>query len=158
MQVKELVVKAANEGNLYKILLGQDEYKCEINRFIAADVPTDWSNIIRAIYVLYKEMPNLNIKEKYEEAINYICNQGFYEVYCAVMVVFFQIMSEERKQAPFMLNRGVILRKLRTELQNCEEELKKCKEYTGKKYTDGMWGDIRRVNNILNEDYGITII
>lgn len=158
MQIKDMIVKAINEGNLCKVLLGEGEYKCEVSRFIAADTPTDWPNIIRVIYLLYKEKPSLNIKDKYEEAINYMCNQSSYDVYCAVMVVFFQIMCEEGKQAPFTINRDIILKKLRSRLQYYKEELKKCRDWTGRKYKNRMWGDIERVNDILNEDYEITII
>lgn len=158
MQIKELIIKAIEEDCFYKILLGQDEYKCEISQFIAAEVPTDWPNIIRALYMLYKDMPDLRIRDRFEEAIIYIYNQDFFGVYCAVMVIFFQIMSEERHIAAFTVNREEILRSLRGKQYFFEKELKGCKEWTGKKYQNGLWGDIQRVNNILNEDYEITII
>ena len=158
MQLKELVIKSIKENNLDKILLGHDGYKCEISEFIAAEVPTDWPNIIRTLYLVYKEMPDLMVDKKFEEAILSISNQGFFELYCAVMVVFFQIMSEERHVAPFEIDRGVIMTNLENKLLYFEEELKACKEWTGKRYRDGIWGDIRRVNTILYEDYGITII
>lgn len=158
MQLRELVIKSIKEDNIDKILLGYDGYKCEISEFIAAEVPTDWPNIIRTLYLVYKEMPDLMVDKKFEEAILNISNQGSFELYCAVMVVFFQIMSEERTIAPFKINREVIINNLKNKLLDFQEELKSCKEWSGKRYRDGIWGDIRRVNTILYEDYGITII
>ena len=38
-----------------------------------------------------------------------------------------------------------------------KEELQLCKEWT-EKNKNGLWGDICRVNTIVMEDYGITII
>lgn len=95
---------------------------------------------------------------KFETAIEGICNKGAFELYCAVMVIFFQIMSEERNIAPFKIDRERLIGNLKTSLRCFEEELKFCREWTGKRYQDGIWGDIQRVNKILNEDYGITII
>lgn len=109
MQLKELIIKSIKEDNLDKILLGHDEYKWEISEFIAAEVPADWPNIIRTLYLVYKEMPDLMVDKKFEEAILSISNQGSFELYCAVMVVFFQIMSEERHVAPFEIDREVII-------------------------------------------------
>ncbi|MBP3489311.1 MAG: hypothetical protein J6K53_13045 [Roseburia sp.] len=158
MQIKELVIRAIKEDALDKMLVGQDEYKCEISQFIAAEVPTDWPNIIRTIYLLYTEMPDLMVDKKFEEAIKCMCNKGAFEVYCAVMVMFFQIISEERHTAAFVVDRDSIVKNLKSKLHSFEKELRTCKKWTGKKYQDGMWGDIRRVNSILNEDYAITIL
>lgn len=158
MQLRELVIKSIKDDDLDKLLLGYDGYKCEISEFIAAEVPTDWPNIIRTLYLVYKEMPNLMVDEKFEEAIISISNKGSFELYCAVMVVFFQIMSEERQIAPFKIDRETIIKNLKSKLLYFEKELKSCKEWTGKRYQDGIWGDIRRVNTILYEDYGVTII
>lgn len=158
MQIKELVIRAVKENCLDKMLVGQGEYKCEINEFIAAEVPTDWPNIIQTIYSIYREMPELMVEDKFNKAIREICNKDFFELYCAVMVVFFQIMSEERNTAPFNIDRQKVISMLKNKLHYFESELKTCKEWTGKRYKDGMWGDICRVNGILNEDYGITII
>lgn len=158
MIIKELVLKAVKEDNLEQVLIGKEDYKCEISEFIATEVPTDWPNIIRSVYVLYKEMPDLIIDNKFEHAINCMCDKTYYELYCAVMVIFFQIMSEERHIAPFHVNRESIIKKMRHKLHSFKEELQLCKEWTGKKYQNGLWGDICRVNTILMEDYGITII
>lgn len=158
MKIKELVIKAIEEDCLDKMLAGQDSYKCEISEFVAAEVPTDWPNIIRTIYTLYQESPDLMVDDKFEEAINRLCNKGSFELYCAVMVVFFHIISEKRHIAPFNINSESLFRYIKEKLYIFEEELKSCKEWTGKRYQDGLWGDIQRVNTILYEDYGISFI
>lgn len=158
MKINELIMKAIKEDNLDKMLVGQEPYKCEISEFVAVEVPTDWPNIIRTIYNLYEEKPELLLKDEFEQSIKCICNKGAFELYCTVMVVFFQTINEERHIAPFKINRLIIFQDIRERLRLFEDELKSCKDWTGKKYQDGLWGDIRRVNSILYEDFGISII
>lgn len=159
MEIKDLILKSVENKSLEKVLTGEGEYKKELSEFIGAEVPTDWSNIIRGgIYKVYMECPEVNIDVRFENAIISLCEGNYYDVYCVTMVVFFQIMSEERKSAPFSINRLVILQKLNEGLLRNKIALENCKEWTGRRFPDGIWGDIRRVNTILYEDYGIKII
>lgn len=159
MEIKELILKAIESECLEKVLAGEGGYRREVSEFIGSEVPTDWPNIIRGgIYKAYVEYPELGINIKFENAIISLCEGGYYDVYCATMVVFFQIMSEERKNAPFSIERTYVLGKLKEGLVRNKEELEKCKGWTGRRFPDGVWGDIRRVNSILSEDYGITVI
>lgn len=158
MQIREKILKSIDKDCLDQMLMGQGEYKCEISEFIATEAPTDWPNIMRTIYLLYNEMPDLQLDFKLENALIRMCNQGAFGVYCGTMVVFFQIMSERRCVAPFRLKKEIVIPKIGRKLYCFEKELKGCRLWTGKKYQDGLWGDIRRVNSILDEDYGIRII
>lgn len=159
MEIKELILKSVENKSLEKVLTGEGEYKKEISEFIGSEVPTDWPNIIRGgIYRVYEEHPELNIDVRFENAIISLCEGNYYDVYCVTMVVFFQIVSEERKSAPFSINRLVILQKLKEGLLRNKVALEKCKKWTGGRFLDGIWGDISRVNSILFEDYGIKII
>lgn len=157
MKIKELIIKSIKENSFDKLLLGDEEYRCEVSEFVATEVPTDWPNIVRTIYVVYKEMPELMIDKKFEEAINDLSERGYLELYCVAMIVFFQIINEEKHSAPFRIKRTIV-EKLSEKLLCFKEDLKTCYKWTGKKYKDGLWGDIKRINSIFYEDYGITII
>ena len=159
MEIKEIVLKATELGCLEKVLRGEGEYRKEVSEFIGSEVPTDWSNVIRGgIYKIYVENPEININNEFENALINLCKGNYYDVYCATMVTFFQIMSEERKSAPFFIKRKIVLEKLKKGLIKNKSELEKCNKWTGRRFPDGIWGDIRRVDSILFEDYGITII
>lgn len=47
MNIEQIVIRAINRNELYKVLLGEGKYKVNISPFIGANVPTDWPNIMR---------------------------------------------------------------------------------------------------------------
>ena len=158
MNVRELVKQANKRDKLMELLEGKGEYKYEVSEFIGANVPTDWARIIDSgIYEEYRINKDESLKEKMENAICKMCQGNEFEIYCATMVVFFQIMSEKRNEAPFNISLQ-LTPILKQALQSNKGKLELYKEWTGKQYENGAWGDIERVNSILNEDYGLTII
>lgn len=158
MNVRELVKQASYNDEITELLEGKGEYNCEMSEFIGANVPTDWAQIIDSgIYAEYRNNNDEALKEKMINAIFKMCQGSEFEIYCATMIMFFQIMSEKRNEAPFNISHQLITI-LKQALQSNKEKLELYKEWTGKQYKNGAWGDIERVNSILNEDYGLTII
>ena len=73
-------------------------------------------------------------------------------------IYFFQIISEESGISPFKINRDKILNITRRVLLKNQNEMYNYKKWMGEYYSNGIWGEFQRINNILNEDYAITII
>jgi hypothetical protein len=158
MNIRELVKRASKSDKIMELLEGKSEYRCEVSEFIGANVPTDWAQIIDSgIYEEYRFNKDEELKEKMKNAICMMCQGNEFEIYCATMIMFFQIMSEKRNEAPFNISIQ-LMPILKQALQNNKEKLELYKEWTGKQYKNGVWGDIERVNSILNEDYDLTII
>ncbi|URZ01289.1 NAD glycohydrolase toxin immunity factor [Clostridium felsineum] len=159
MNIEQTVIKAIERDELYKVLLGEDGYKVELSSFIGTNVPTDWPNIMRGgIYKIFNEYPELNIKSKLEDTLFFLVNKGTFEIYVAISVLFFQIMSEENKTSPFKINKDKLVDNVHDALVKNKTEMYKYKEWMGQYYSNGLWGEIERINNILKEDYNITII
>ncbi|KHD38184.1 hypothetical protein NL50_01360 [Clostridium acetobutylicum] len=159
MNIEQTVIKAIERDELYKVLLGEDGYKVELSSFIGVNVPTDWPNIMRGgIYKIFNEYPELNIKSKLEDTLCFLVNKGTFEIYVAISVLFFQIMSEENKTSPFKINKDKLVDNVHDALVKNKMEMYKYKEWMGQYYSNGLWGEIERINNILKEDYDITII
>ncbi|URZ02573.1 hypothetical protein [Clostridium felsineum] len=67
-------------------------------------------------------------------------------------------MSEENKTSPFKINKDKLVDNVHDALVKNKIEMYKYKECIGQYYSNGLWGEIERINNILKEDYDITII
>lgn len=159
MSIYEITLKALNNNALIDLFEGKGNYKCELNRFIGAEIPTDWAYVMRSgVYQVYNQHKELGIDKKIEQTLLEMCDGNSFDIYCATMVFFFQILSEEERRAPFRLNRDKILNKVRTSLQKHQLDMHHYYEWTGANYEDGIWGDIVRIHNILNQDYGIKLI
>lgn len=159
MNIEQMVIESIKRRELYKVLLGEDEYRVDISAFIGANVLTDWPNIMRGgIYKIFNEYPELNIAEELETTLLYLLNKGVYEIYASVSVIFFQIISEENGNAPFKMDRDKILNIVRRALLKNQDEMYSYKKWMGEYYSNGIWGEFERINTILKEDYGIAII
>lgn len=159
MNIEQMVIESIKQNELYKVLLGDDKYKVELSSFIGANVPTDWPNIMRGgIYKIFNEYPQINVKEELENTLNFLLDKDVFEIYVAVSVLFFQIMSEENMTSPFKINREKIVSSVRSTLMKNKDQMYQYKKWMGGYYQNGIWGEIERINNILKEDYGITII
>lgn len=159
MNIEQIIIDSMKRKELHKVLLGKDNYKVHISPFIGTNVPTDWPNIMRAgIYKVFDKYPELNIDEELENELYFLLDKGILEIYVSVSVLFFQIMSEENGTAPFKINRDKILNIIRDVLVKNQNEMCEYKEWMGEYYSNGIWGEFERINKILKEDYGITII
>lgn len=159
MNIEQIVIESIKRKELYKVLLGEDKYKVDISPFVGANVPTNWPNIMRGgIYKVYIEYPELNIAEELENTLCFLLDKGIFEIYASVSVLFFQIISEENGASPFKINRDKILNIIRSVLLKHQNEMYNYKKWMGEYYSNGIWGEFQRINNILNEDYAITII
>ncbi len=159
MNIEQIVIESIKRKELYKVLLGEDKYKVDISPFVGANVPTDWPNIMRGgIYKVFNEYPELNIARELENTLCFLLDKGVFEIYASVSVLFFQIISEENGVSPFKINRDKILNIIRKVLLKNQNEMYNYKKWMGEYYSNGIWGEFERVNNILNEDYAITII
>lgn len=159
MNLEQIIIEAIKKNELYKVLLGDEQYKIQISSFIGANVPTDWPNIMRGgIYKVFNEYSDLHIKEKLENSLEILLKKDVFEIYVAVSVLFFQIISEENNTSPFRINREKIIGIVRNVLVQNKIEMIKYTKWMGEYYKNAIWGELERINNILTEDYNISII
>ena len=154
-----MIIESIQRKELDQVLLGEDKYRVDISPFIGANVPTDWPNIMRGgIYKIFNKYPELNIDKELENTLCLLLDKGIFEIYTSVSVLFFQIISEENEESPFRVNRGKLLSIIRKVLLENQTEMYHYKKWMGEYYSNGIWGEFKRIDNILNEDYSITII
>ncbi len=95
-ELLELTKKAFEKDEVAKFLCGERDYAYTIDRFVPANVPTDFSRIIDfGIYKLYEETKDEKTVVKFEEAILYLLDCDPVRIWIAFMICWNQIRNEK---------------------------------------------------------------
>lgn len=157
MQIREMMLKAIEKKEFVKFLCGENEYKIELSQYVSGMLPTDTEKILaEGIYMEYEN--NINIKERFENALIDMINGSVGEVYMAV-VYFIDILFDEKHDiATFIINKEHILPCLKKILREREKDFIKEITFSGGIVKKEAWKDIVRWNKVCQMKYGITIL
>lgn len=157
MRIREMMLKAIEKKEFIKFLCGENEYKIELSQYVSGMLPTDTGKILAdAIYMEYES--DVNIKERFENAIIDMINGSVGEAYMAVVYFMDVLFDEKHGIATFITNKERILPCLNKILGERKTDF--MKEIT---FADGIvkkeaWKDIIRWNKVCQMKYGITIL
>ncbi|MBQ6636936.1 MAG: hypothetical protein IJH81_11335 [Lachnospiraceae bacterium] len=146
--------KAFENNECYELLTGQKGYALPVPD-LPIPVPTDWSRVIpHGIHKLFRETKDETIPAQYERAIGRLITEGGESVWIASYVLFTQLSQEYKGKASFLLHRSIF--------PLFHEAVKKNRDFL-EQHQSGWGGmtcfeDIVRLNQILWEDYGITML
>ena len=77
-------------------------------------------------------------------AILEILKRDVYDIYCALSIWYLQLKEERDEEAPFILDREILIKKeFRKVLNNNKEKLIKYYDWTGRSENDGMWNMLK---------------
>jgi hypothetical protein len=134
-------------------LQGRDGYRVETEPWTPAHLLTDWTKIIPwGIYEVYKENPELGLDKMIEDAILEMMDGEPFDIYVALTLVYFQLLSEHYDKSSFIIDRNKVLKKLRQTLINNKEKLMNYFEWTCGNYEGGAWGEVVRINELCKDD------
>jgi len=148
--------KAFKNNEFYELLLGLNDY----NINAPASVPTDWTLIIyNGIFELYKRNSNQQetIKIAFYDAVKKLINGNEIELWVSSYIIFLMLHYQMKNKAPFNIS-DEILNLFKCRLSKMKDQLSNNKEYEGSQYTNGLYGDIERLNNTLKTYYFIDMI
>lgn len=158
MEVLNSLKEAIKKNEFTYFLKGEKNYKVEVEHYVPANIPTDWAKILTdGIYEYYKQEEDESIITILENGILDILNdnQG---IYSAVNIFFSQMLKEKYKLAPFKINQKKILKQLNEKICEKAEALKKDFRWMGEDEKNGLWDEIKRLNENLKEECGIDIL
>jgi hypothetical protein len=155
--IEENAKKAFENNEFYEFLTGRNGYAF-LYPFLNANVPTDWTCIIPyGIYKLYEDTKDDKIIDAYIEAINKTINGDSTDLWMATYILFNQFANQKRGEAPFNIDEDILIN-FNIKLKEKKEELENNTNYGGKGWSNGLYGDIERLNWILEKDYSISLI
>lgn len=149
--------KAFEKREFYELLTGRSGYDVPVLG-IPVRVPTDWTEIIpNGVFKLYDESKDEGIIKQYSEAIIRIINGNSTDIWIAANILFNQLSSQQKGKAPFNI-KNEILRDFNEALKSKKNEISCNQEYDGNQYSNGLMGDIERLNRILETKYTISMV
>lgn len=159
MDIKDQVIKSINNNEFIDMLEGKGDYKVELHQWISANVPTDAESILtKGIYPIYIYDKNIKIELLLEEALISMMDGELFDLYCALSIIFCQLIEEGFGSAPFKINKNKVLSKLKVALKKNENKLKKYFEWEGMGKPEGLWSEVLRIDSICKKRWGIEIL
>ncbi len=156
---RDLLLEAIKKNELIEYLEGKENYKLDMGHWVNANAPTDWTRIIpKGLYRVYRENPELKLNDILEDALLEMMNREPFDIYVALSVIYFQLIREQRGDAPFNINREIILENLRKTLLENEKKMKNYFEWEGKDNEDGIWSEVVRIDSLCKNKWNLSIL
>lgn len=153
------LINLIKEKKMLMLLEGQNGYQFELDQWIGANVPTDFVKVItKVLYPLHEKYPELHIEEKFVEVLNEMIDGGIFDLYCALSVFYVHVMYQMKGKASFNVDIEGLLLNFKNKILRSRIELENYKEWEGKDYENGMWGEILRKDMLLRKNYNLKLI
>lgn len=154
-----MLIEALNRNEFEYALKGEREYALPTPYMCpVSELPTDWSKLLEeGIYKIYKLEPSYKIDQILEDSLLRIAKDVI-GIYSSLNIFWIQLMKEEYKVSPFVLRKERIIELLSKKIVENKQKFIKDKRWMGENQEKGLWGEIKRICNIIHEDYRIKII
>ena len=162
VEIYEKTVYAFEHDEVYELLTGKKGYAYQAPRYIAS-VPTCDEFIFRdGIYPYYKtldEREKQDALQKLSAAFTKMINSGDATLLWWALSLLQGQKDQEAyfKRSPFVLA-DYFWDKLAIALNNNKDSLAQDHSYMGGGHSDGLWGEVRHIDLLLREDYGISVV
>jgi len=150
--------KAVAEGSLVPLFRGDKGFSVLINRFVGADVPTDWSLVVFHLYGYFDKTKDPIIPKMCLTSLLTLLKGDAFEVWCAYNVLFFIVCFEKTNRATFYILDDNLISTFKETLTRRQEELKQTKIWEGKSLDEGLWTDIVSSAEVLKKKYKIVLL
>lgn len=157
--VYDTAKEAYDKNELYEFLCGKNDYDLPVLD-APTNIPTDWTVIIpNGIYKLYKNNigDQEKIKNDFVAALKRMINGESTEIWEAAYIIFILLKSQSRNVAPFNIDEALV-DMFSNRVNECKSQLSENKEYDGAQFSNGLLGDIERLNSILNSKYSVRMV
>lgn len=148
-----LTKKAFDNDEVAEFLCGEKEYACPLNRFVPANVPTDFGRIVNfGVYRLYMDTQNEEIITKFKKAILSLLNGNAVQIWVAYSICWNLIYKKNHNEPTIIISDNNFWEMIKTSVQKNEDKLRSCNEWQGFNQEDGLWEDIRRMDKNLTDN------
>ena len=152
--MEEVIEEAFDNGEVVELLKGEKDYSLPVPD-LPVDVPTDWTRLIPSgIHNLYRNRQEECVKKQFESAVLSLCAGNPEELWISAYVLYTQLDTESRDEAAFALDRKLLILFTRS-VYACAAFLENSRYHSE---DISMYEDIKRLDTILREDYGIRLL
>ena len=158
-EIADLARCAFESSKVAEFLSGNKDYVVPISRFVSANVPTDFGEIIRVgVFDYFNENKDNNIPKQYTTAIEQLLNGDCVSVWCAYMVCLYQVRYELRNEAPFKIISDDLIVKISSAIEQNKADLETCQLWQGRGRTRGLLQEIEATNRVLLNEYEVSLL
>ena len=155
-RIDNLLVQAISRNQMDDFLEGVGEYSLSKSAFIPSIVPTDVSEVWKALFRYYKK--DNKIKNILEATLIELIYKNEYSLYIVTLYIFQYCLMKERNYVTFFISLESILTVLNKELIKKRKEMEGSIEFPeGTSYANA-WEDIMRWNKVLKERFNLFFI
>lgn len=156
--IMKLFLDAINNKEVEKFFKGEGIYKIPIPHMVPINTPTDWTEVSSGIYELYGDRPDLKINQLFEDTLLDMIEKDIISLYAGVNLFCGQLLREFDKSAPFEINKSKLLPLINQELIKKCLDLKKDFRWMGAGQAEGLWSEIKRLDDMLKKETGQGIL
>ncbi len=145
--VYSLAAQAFDADAVPALLKGEEPYRVLPDRFLPANVPTDWDRLLRqGVLPCCAQSPER--LEQHHRAVADLLAGCAESIWCAYTVYFYLCYADRDEETPSPALERFPVQRLRETLRRSQLSLALCREWNG---TDdlGLWADILYADRVL---------
>jgi hypothetical protein len=144
--------EAVEKGELFEYMVGENGYEY-VSR--DADVPTEDQVVFASIVALYRETKDDSIWKYFQATWLAISTDATYS--WLSLYYLYHCVNYITQPESYHIDIKGILPSIIDNLKKNKKYLSKNKRWVGSNYSDGLWGDAKRMINNLNTNYNLGI-
>lgn len=154
------IVKRINEAvasdTFIEFLEGKYHYSLMNGSHLAnLSTPNDYVRILKEGIYCYNEH---EIKPLLESSLIEMSKADIWGLYCAVEILYTQLLFEMKDESPFKIDKEKILLVVRKEINEKKGSLLRYYDWDGRNEVEGMYGYMKRMNTAFNKHFCCSII
>jgi len=157
MRTEDMIVEAIKNGDIIRVLKGENGLSVGFDQMVGAVAPTDWTKVLPIIYKMTESEGTEVILQEFEKGIKALLAGSAEEVYVGVSVFYIQLIKEQRGGSPFAVERVGLAREASKGIAAQEKGLKKSKAWGGEYNEEGLWTEIERYRKLMSDKFNIQL-
>ena len=155
-QIVKKINEAISSDTFIEFLEGKNHYRLMNGSHLAnLSTPNDYVRILKEGIYSYDEY---EIKTLLENSLIEMSKADILGLYCAVEILYTQLLFEIKEESPFKIDKEKILLVIRKEIKEKKDSLLRYYDWEGRNEVEGMYGYMKRMNIAFNKHFDCSII
>lgn len=158
-EIVNYINEAIMSDTFIELLEGKNHYRMINNSHLAnLSTPNDYVRILKEGIYSFEEHEISEIKILLEDSLVEMSKADILGLYCAVEILYTQLLFEMKEESPFKIDKEKILPVIRKEIEEKKEYLQKYYDWEGRNEIEGMYGYMKRMNIVFSKRFLCSII
>lgn len=157
--IRKIIEEAISLNEFDVFLEGKYHYSLNSNsHFANMSTPNDYVKILKEGLYLYDETRLSDIKKILEDSLKRMIIQDEFGMFCAIEILYSQMVFEQKKEAPFSIDIQDILELLQIEIIKRKDNLIRYYDWEGRNEKEGLYGYLKRMNVVFKKRFSCSFL